>query len=212
MLVGSAAIALHFFVFSFLVHEKAKIRQPQEPAPGIVIVFPIEKPALVLVEATKQHVPKARQHSTQRQSDELAVTVETPVKENPPPLPTGPQALDTPKPSTGDIFAQARLDIRRIDRELRAESPTASVQEDKTWETRLGKGFAAAYVGRGQKLTQFYRSPDGIIYSKTTSGGKVRCTMNAGATSLAAALKSGGADPVRVNCPPAHYAWKSSPG
>ena len=205
------ALALHLLLFFFLF-DKRDVPVENMSNERMVLIFSVKKNVVFSIPEKKQKTAMTRQTAAKMQKKKLAIVVEHKIETMPTAPPEEFENVVTPKRSVADILAQAKRDVKNIDKEFRAERSLIPNQEREIWETALSKGFAAAYVGHSQEIIDFYRSPDGTVYSRKTTGGKVRCTMSSGLSNISDALKSGGRGTIQVNCPPKNYAWKNSPG
>lgn len=140
-----------------------------------------------------------------RHAATLPVTVPLPAPAAEPLLlPPEPQPA-SPLPAAADIMAQARRDLRKIDKELLGSAKAVPSQRPDSLQTRLVRGMESAFVGATAEVTDHYTAADGVVYSRVTRGGRSTCFMN-GASTFAAATRSGGKW-TQVNCPPPDSGW-----
>jgi hypothetical protein len=164
------------------------LRQPQ-PAPAAPV--PALQPAPV---SALQLAPEP----ALQPASELALQPSAPtVSPLPPPA--------APLLTAADIMAQARRDLRKIDKDLLGSAKAIPAQRPDSLQARLARGIDSAFVGDTAEVRDHYTAADGVVYSRITRGGRATCFMN-GASTLAAATRSGG-QWTQVNCPPPDSGW-----
>jgi len=198
-----------------LVHGVALLllmRSPQRTAPAPLSAHTSQ---LVFVTPAKavgrppEHTAAPMVARQSRHAGTLPVTVPLPA---PAPAPAAEPLLVTPEPqpasplpAAADIMAQARRDLRKIDKELLGSAKAFPSQRPDSLQARLARGIESAFVGDTAEVTDHYTAADGVVYSRVTRGGRSTCFMN-GASTFAAATRSGGKW-TQVNCPPPDSGW-----
>jgi hypothetical protein len=186
------------------------LRSPQRTAPAplsahasqLVFVTPAKA---VVRPPERSAAPMAARQS--RHAGSLPVTVLPPAAApitEPLLIPPEPQPA-SPLPAAADIMAQARRDLRKIDKELLGSAKAVPSQRPDSLQARLARGIESAFVGDTAEVTDHYTAADGVVYSRVTRGGRPTCFMN-GASTFAAATRSGGKW-TQVNCPPPDSGW-----
>jgi hypothetical protein len=148
------AAALHVaIIWIFGQHKQLPNAAPGETRPTIQWLLPMQQPAQVQPPEPRRSTPRPQPKQQQQQR---AAPASSPASA---PLPAEPQAITTPAdtpdpfalpspkaPSAGDIMAQARKDLAKIDQDLRKAYPeraTAALSDSR--QARLDRAFDAAH-------------------------------------------------------------------
>lgn len=199
--------------FAVLIHGVAVLLLVRSPPRAVEAPRPARTSSLVLLTLPKAvtlpqrnaPAPAARPSAPPRRNEAppaslVAVPVPMPVSPDPS------EALsEKALPAAADIMAQARRDLRKIDKEILGRMPAIPAQRPDSLQVRLARGIENAFVGDTAEVTDHYTSADGVVYSRVTRGSRSTCFMN-GASTLAAAMRSGGKW-MQVNCPPPDSGW-----
>lgn len=186
------------------------VRSPQRTVAGPVRVSQLVfvAPPKAVTPPPPRHAPVAVVARQPRHAEALPATVPVPAAApatEPMPMmpPEAQQAY--PLPAAADIMAQARRDLRKIDKEILGRAKAVPDQRPDSLQARLARGIDNAFVGDTAQVSDHYTAADGVVYSRVTRGGRSTCFMN-GAPTLAAATRGGG-NWTQVNCPPPDSGW-----
>lgn len=197
----------HLYALWVLVHQRQSRKDTQPDAPQRITflrnVAPTVKQAPT--RAPRNAAPISRQPAVSHPA------VSAPIPDAPAPAPVVVSGVDAWHPSAADILEQAKRDMPRIERDLRGNVPTKLTLSPDSFRYKLEHGFEAAYTGGDRRaVTEFYTSPDGVMYMRITKGGEVRCTMTGGPMTLRHAMGIDVDKETKVNCPQTAD-WKAGP-
>lgn len=144
--------ALHVaIIWMFAQHKQLQDGAPREARMAIQWLLPLPKPKPAPAPPKPLAPPAARAQAPASMTSEARVPPPEPAAEpqaiTPPAEPPDPFALPVPKaPSAGDIMAQARKDLGKIDQELRKAYPErAKAALTDSRQARLERAFDAAH-------------------------------------------------------------------
>ena len=186
----------HLYAIWVLAHQR---RLLQDTLP--------EPPRITFLLNVAPNIKQAPAHSTAPISQQPAVgkqAVSALAQDAPAllPAPVADAVPDAWHPSAAEILAQAKRDMPRIERALRGNVPTTLTLSPDSFRYKLEHGFEAAYTGGDRRaVTEFYTSPDGMIYMRITKSGKVSCSMTGGPVTLRHAMGIDVDKETPVNCP-----------
>jgi hypothetical protein len=116
-------------------------------------------------------------------------------------------APPTPTFNAGDILAQARREVGKIDHELRGSAPPASLIRPDSKQARMEEAMSAAFIDRSPAVfMDRYVSADGVAITRVTTGGRAKCYMS-GTVNFVPGVLHDSARPKPVSCPPADALW-----
>ena len=96
--------------------------------------------------------------------------------------------------------------MRWIDKEILGKAKGVPDDRPETFEERLARGIASAYVGNDTaETTDHYTAPDGVVYTRITRGPHTRCYMNRAGDYTPVTASSEKWRPVK--CPSANSGW-----
>jgi hypothetical protein len=195
----------HMYAIWVLAHQRQSLQDTLPETPRITFLLNVAP-----------NIKQAPARSTAPISRQLGVSkpaVSALAQDAPAPLPApvADAGLDAWRPSAAEILEQAKRDMPRIERELRGNVPTRLTLSPDSFRYKLEHGFEAAYTGGDRRaVTEFYTSPDGVIYMRITKSGKVSCSMTGGQVTLRHAMGIDVDKETTVNCPSTSD-WKAGP-
>ena len=212
---GAAVLIQCLTLWLFLAPARDAVPPPQGARTSVLMLLMPPQPQLQpTLPPPAKAAPPQRQARTIVQQDRLpASTLAPPVSTDnqpqaaPPPASTAPDPFAAHQaPTSASIVAQAKRDLRWIDKQILGTAKGVPDDRPETFEERLARGIASAYVGEDTaETTHHYTSPDGVVYTRITRGPHTTCYMNRAADYTPVTASSEKWRPVR--CPPANSGW-----
>jgi hypothetical protein len=202
-------LLVHLYAIWVLAHRRQSLPDALPEAPRITFllnVAPNMKQAPARSTAPISRQPAVGKPAVSALAQDAPALLPAPL-----PAPGADAVPDAWHPSAAEILAQAKRDMPRIERELRGNVPTRLTLSPDSFRYKLEHGFEAAYTGGDRRaVTEFYTSPDGLIYMRITKSGKVSCSMTGGPVTLRHAMGIDVDKETPVNCPSTSD-WKAGP-
>ena len=211
---GSAAVLIQCLTLSLFL-APARNAVPTTPGARTAVLMLLMPPRLKQpLPSPAMPAPLPRQaRSIPQQSRLPAATLEQqapadyPPQTAPPPANTAPDPFAVHQaPTSASIVAQAKRDLRWIDKEILGKAKGVPDDRPETFEERLARGIASAYVGNDTaETTHRYTSADGVVYTRITRGPHTKCYMNRAGDYTPVTASSEKWRPVK--CPSANSGW-----
>ncbi|MDL2353863.1 MAG: hypothetical protein QFF03_01265 [Pseudomonadota bacterium] len=124
-----------------------------------------------------------------------------------PAAPAEPPAGAARQDSAAGMLAQARRDVGKIDRDLRAAAPPVPLLQADSAQQRFGHAMAAAFIDRSNTMVvDRYQSGDGVSIERITRGGGSKCYMS-GVVNFVPGILHDSSRAQSVSCPPPGSGW-----
>lgn len=208
---GAAVLIQCLTLWLFLV--PARDAMPTKPGARTAFLMLLMPPQPMSPPPVKAAAPQRQPRPTPQQERRPETTLVPPAPANdqsqaaPLPANTAPDPFATHQaPTSASIVAQAKRDLRWIDKQILGQAKGVPDDRPETFEERLARGIASAYVGNDTaQTTHHYTAPDGVVYTRITRGPHTRCYMNRAADYTPVTASSEKWRPVK--CPPANSGW-----
>jgi hypothetical protein len=209
---GGAAVLIQCLTL-WLFLAPARDAVPTKPGVRTAVLMLLMPPQPMPPPPIKAAAPQRQPRPTPQQERRPEITLVTPAPANeqpqaaPSPANTAPDPFAINQaPTSASIIAQAKRDLRWIDKEILGKAKGVPDDRPETFEERLARGIASAYVGNDTaETTHHYTSADGVVYTRITRGPHTKCYMNRAGDYTPVTASSEKWRPVK--CPPANSGW-----
>ncbi len=165
-------------------------------------MVPAPRPLAAPKPAARPPVPRPRSEPVQPSPAPAAATAPVIAAADAPP-----QAEPVAAEAAIGLLEQARAGAGSADRALRGDKPLPPLVRGDTPYARFERALENAYVGGARTVVMDrYIAADGVVITRVTERGRIRCYMN-GSVNARNGVLTDTSRPQSVGCPPSSAGW-----